>query len=170
MIMKRTRGIILIAWILLGVFVCVGSASAAKETGRDGRFIAYDDGTVLDTGTNLMWADKDNGVDIQWAAAKTYCESFTAGGYKDWRMPTKNELAGLYDSSHRDGQGLHKATSLITLSGCCPWTSNTCISMLPQYEMAGYYAFNLSFISGQSICSQQGLDRDVRALPVRSHR
>lgn len=32
--MKGTRGIILIAWVLLGVFVCVGSASAAGETGR----------------------------------------------------------------------------------------------------------------------------------------
>ncbi|HPC85496.1 MAG TPA: DUF1566 domain-containing protein [Smithellaceae bacterium] len=168
--MKRTKGIVLVAWVLLGVFVCAGTASAANETGREGRFIAYDDGTVLDTATNLMWADKDNGVDIQWAAAKTYCESFTAGGYNDWRMPTKNELAGLYDGSRRDARGYHLATSLITLSGCCPWTSDTCISMLPQYEMAGYYAFHWSFISGQSICSQQGLDRDVRVLPVRSRR
>ncbi len=168
--MKRTKGIVLVAWVLLGVFVCAGTASAANETGREGRFIAYDDGTVLDTATNLMWADKDNGVDIQWAAAKTYCESFTAGGYNDWRMPTKNELAGLHDGSRRDARGYHLATSLITLSGCCPWTSDTCISMLPQYEMAGYYAFHWSFISGQSICSQQGLDRDVRVLPVRSRR
>lgn len=38
--MKKTRGILLIVWILLGVFVCAGSASAANETGRDGRFVA----------------------------------------------------------------------------------------------------------------------------------
>ncbi|MEN6639043.1 MAG: DUF1566 domain-containing protein [Smithella sp.] len=168
--MKETRGILLIAWILLGVFVCVGSASAAKETVRDGRFVAYDDGTVLDTGTGLMWADKDNGADLNWAGAKSFCESFNAGGYTDWRMPTKNELAGLYDGSRRDGRGLHMASSLITLSGCCPWTSDTCISMMPQYDMAGYYAFVLSFSSGQSVCSHQGLDRDVRVLPVRSSR
>lgn len=160
----------LIILVLLGMMVCAGTVSAAGETGRDGRFVAYDDGTVLDTTTNLMWADKDNGVDIQWIAAKTYCESFNAGGYKDWRMPTKNELAGLYSGSSRDARGYHLATSFITLSGCCPWTSETCISMLPQYEMAGYYAFNLSFITGQSVCSQQGMDRDVRVLPVRSHR
>jgi len=34
------------------------------ETGRDGRFIAYSNGTVLDTRTNLMWAAKDNGSNI----------------------------------------------------------------------------------------------------------
>jgi len=28
----------------------------AGEIGRDGRFIAYDNGTVLDTETGLMWA------------------------------------------------------------------------------------------------------------------
>jgi hypothetical protein len=167
--MKKTMGILLIAWVLLGVFVCVGSAFAANETGKDGRFIAYDDGTVLDTGANLMWADKDNGSDINWAAAKSYCENYNGGGYTDWRMPTKNELAGLYNRSGEAG-GYHLATSLITLSGCCPWTSDTCLSTLPQYEMAGYYAFTFSFSSGQNVCSHQGLDRDVRVLPVRSRR
>jgi hypothetical protein len=29
---------------------------ARKEIGTDGRFVAYDDGTVMDTRTNLMWA------------------------------------------------------------------------------------------------------------------
>ncbi len=32
------------------------SVSTVKETDRDGRFIAYDNATVLDTRTNLMWA------------------------------------------------------------------------------------------------------------------
>lgn len=34
--------------------------SSFMEIANDGRFIAYDNGTVLDTGTNLMWAAKDN--------------------------------------------------------------------------------------------------------------
>ena len=40
------------------------SPSKARERARDGRFIAYDDGTVLDTRTNLMWAAKDKDNDI----------------------------------------------------------------------------------------------------------
>lgn len=68
-----------------------------KQMIGDGRFISYDDGTVRDTQTNLMWAAKDNGRDINWANAKSYCEKYRGGGYMDWRMPTQYELAGLYD-------------------------------------------------------------------------
>lgn len=32
--------------------------TTAKETGRDGHFIAYDNGIVLDTKTKLMWRRK----------------------------------------------------------------------------------------------------------------
>jgi hypothetical protein len=63
------------------------------------RFKIYKNGTVLDTRTNLMWAAKDNGSDINWQDAKSYCENYRGGGYSDWRMPTQDELAGLYDSS-----------------------------------------------------------------------
>jgi hypothetical protein len=66
------------------------------QTGRDGRFIAYDNGTVLDTSTNLMWAAKDNGSNINWADAES---NYRGGGYTDWRMPTQDELAGLYDGA-----------------------------------------------------------------------
>ena len=38
--------------------------STVVETGKDGPFIAYSDGAVLDKRTNLMWAAKDNGVSI----------------------------------------------------------------------------------------------------------
>jgi|GEM_PF-6717971 len=46
----------------------------AEESLTEGRFIAYDNGTVLDTRTNLMWAAKDNGSSINWADARSYCE------------------------------------------------------------------------------------------------
>jgi hypothetical protein len=59
------------------------ATATAKETARDGRFIAYDNGTVLDTKTSLMWAAKDNGTDINWQNAKTYCENYHGGGYSD---------------------------------------------------------------------------------------
>ncbi len=96
------------------------SPSTGSEIGRDGRFIAYNNGTVLDTRTNLMWAAKDNGSDINWADAKSYCENYRGGGYTDWRMPTQDELAGLYDSAVkriRTGCGLDvHLTELIRLT------------------------------------------------------
>src|ERR1035437_8847883 len=84
--------------VLLVLVVYAGFAFAGEKT-RDGRFIAYDNGTVLDTRTNLMWAAKDNGSNINWQGAKGYCENYRGGGYTDWRMPTQDELAGLYDAA-----------------------------------------------------------------------
>ena len=106
-----------------------GISATTRETARDGRFIAFDNQTVLDTKTNLIWAAKDNGQDINWYNAKRYCESYRGGSYTDWRMPTQEELAQLYDagkSQRHDAQQnpLH-LTELIRLTDCCPWSSKT---------------------------------------------
>jgi hypothetical protein len=114
---------------------------APRETGRDGRFIAYDNGTVLDTWTNLMWAARDNGTHITWAKANTYCENYRGAGYSDWRMPTLAELAGLYDwaksykpscleGEHKDSvsgviEGFVHLTELIHLSCSLIWASDS---------------------------------------------
>jgi len=103
--------------------------STAKETLRDGRFIAYSDDTVLDTRTKLMWAAKDNGYGINWYDAKKYCENYRGGGYTDWRMPKKDELAGLYDARKSRQTVCNRpariATELIDITCCCPWASET---------------------------------------------
>jgi uncharacterized protein DUF1566/ankyrin repeat protein len=70
-----------------------------KETGKDGQFTGYDNGTVLDTKTNLMWSARDNGYALSWPDAKAYAGTFRGGGYTDWRLPTAAELAGLYDKA-----------------------------------------------------------------------
>jgi uncharacterized caspase-like protein len=88
------------------------SVTTAKEIKRDDRFIAYDDGTVLDTKTKLIWAEKDNGSDIDWGIATRYYENYRGGGYTDWRMPTKDELVGLYGSK----------TELIKLTDSYIWS------------------------------------------------
>lgn len=139
--------------------------SIVSETSRDGRFIAFDNGTVLDTRTKLMWVARDNGSDINWRNAKSYCENYRGGGYTDWRMPTQDELAGLYDESKpRPGAcqqrfNIHVATSLIDIT--CHWVWSS--------EMRGSEAVLFRFIDGKRNWwrEQSGYDRD-RALPVRS--
>jgi len=71
--------------------------SPPKEIKKDGQFTAYDDGTVLDTKANLMWAARDNGIALSWPKAKDFAGTYHAGGYTDWRLPTLDELKGLYD-------------------------------------------------------------------------
>ena len=142
------------------------SASSANEIKRDGRFIAYDNGTVLDTRTNLMWAAKDNGSNINWANAKSYCENYRGGGYTDWRMPTQDELGGLYDAGKsrpvtcNTSYSIYVATELIDITCFYPWASET----------RGSAAANFSFWGGKRVWHQQSYDSTGRALPVRSGR
>ncbi|MGZ3593777.1 MAG: caspase family protein [Syntrophales bacterium] len=138
------------------------SPSIANEIKRDGRFIAYDNGTVLDTQTNLMWAAEDNGSNISWQGAKSYCENYCGAGYIDWRMPTLDELAGLFDASkgYRTSCGLDvHLTELIQLSCNFHWAS----------ERLGSDAANFNFWNGTSKwLSQYGVDAYIRVRPVRS--
>ena len=136
------------------------------EIKRDGRFIAYDNGTVLDTRTNLMWAAKDNVSNINWANAKSYCENYRGGGYSDWRMPTQDELAGLYDAGKsrpaecNTSYLMHFATEVIDITCFAPWASET----------RGSEAAYFSFISGVRYWFQQSNANASRVLPVRSGR
>ena len=123
---------------------------------RDGSFIAYDNGTVKDTKTGLMWASKDNGEDINWKDAKQYCESYRGGGYTDWRMPTQDELAGIYDSRKRNQLG-YRVTNLIEITSCCPWASET------RGSLASLFHFDI----GDQYRNRQSSSFNVRALPVR---
>lgn len=150
--------------VVMILFVCAGFAFA-EETARDGRFIAYDNGTVLDTKTDLIWAGQDNGSDVTWTKAKAYCENYRGGGYTDWRMPTQDELAGLSDKSNvyksaRYGYDVH-LTKLIRLTCGFVWASET-------RESTPAGAAGFSFSENEREWTVQILGDSCRALPVRS--
>ena len=146
--------------LLMVFFVYAGFAFAGEKV----RFIASDNGTVMDTRTKLMWAANDNGSKVNWVDATAYCADFRAGGYTDWRMPTLDELEGLYDEEATQQMGsfaLH-LTELIKLTACCPWASET----------RGMQAALLDFTDGYPMWQYwtYGLYYPGRALPVRSTR
>lgn len=58
---------------------------------------ANDAPTWTDPASGLMWAKKDNGSDIDWNQANSYCSSLHLADYKDWRLPAIEELQGIYD-------------------------------------------------------------------------
>ena len=130
------------------------STSISSEISRDDRFIAYDNSTVLDTRTNLIWAAKDNGSNVNWANAKSYCENYRGGGgCTDWWMPTQDELAGLYDDS-----GNYKNVITITTTSRWVWAS----------ERRGSDAAVFIFFNGLRFWLPQSKASFTRALPVRS--
>ena len=156
----RIMSIVTVVAILSIVFITFAHA-AAKEIGKDGRFIAYDNGTVLDTKTKLIWAAKDNGTDINWVDAKAYCESYKAGGYADWRIPTKEELAGLFDKSksyESEKGGTVYLTKLIHLTARLTWTST---------EAAFNFYFGKPFVTGNAFKRNEASWSGWRVLPVR---
>jgi len=150
--------------VLIGKIQAGGKEKQAREIARDGRFIAYDNGTVLDTRTNLMWAAKDNGRDINWANAKSYCENYRGGEYTDWRMPTQDELAGLYDAGKQrpapcnTSSPIYVATEFIDITCFIPWASETRDS----------HAARFHFLTGGRLWLPQSYYNGYRALPVRS--
>jgi len=146
--------------VLIGKIQVGKKVTQAREIGRDGPFIAYDNRTVLDTGKGLMWAPKDNGLDINWQDAKSYCENYRGGGYTDWRMPTLNELEELYDGNATSvsGQGEVHLTKLIRLTGQFVWASET------RDSEAAYFLFD----DGERWWNLQSFAYHTRALPVRS--
>ncbi|MEI6314192.1 MAG: DUF1566 domain-containing protein [Syntrophus sp. (in: bacteria)] len=149
--MKKTLGkmVALMVLVFIGTFVLSEYAAAAKEISRDGRIIADDNGTVLDTWTNLMWAAKGNGSDINWQSAKSYCENYRGGGYSDWRLPTQGELAVLYDADYG---------SVIMITGVGVWASETRGSDAALFNFRSHYHY----------WNPQSYDYNTRTLPVRS--
>ena len=159
--MSRTLGkilTILAVAVLTGSFVNLPLSIAANEEARDGRFIAYDDGTVWDSQSNLLWASRDNGSNINWSDAESYCKTYDGGGYQQWRLPTKDELMTLYDRSIFGNNGYH-LTKLITLSGSYPWTS----------DVQGSQALVVGFATDREMWFPESLTHKSRnrALPVR---
>ena len=67
-------------------------------------------GVWTDSKTGLMWTKKDNGdwnittekqakqYDLTWQQAVDYCWNLRIGGYSDWRLPTIDELKGIFSA------------------------------------------------------------------------
>jgi hypothetical protein len=168
---KKMTLLILTLLLLFVLAACGGgqtikSDPATKDKAGEGRFIANDNGTVLDTQTNLMWAAKDNGSDISFTSAKSYCDNYRGGGYSDWRIPTQGELMGLFDGKKSRPAScdrrfnIHVATELINISCVASWAS----------EIRGSDAAYLSFGSGRRYWGPQSSEISTRILPVRSNK
>jgi hypothetical protein len=70
---------------------------------KAGRFAANRNGTVTDRKTGLTWCMIDSYVDLgrclDFDSSKAYVSALRTGGYADWRLPTANELVGIYKNS-----------------------------------------------------------------------
>jgi hypothetical protein len=161
----RTR--VVVAVLAVSLLTLVSSAVPVPEdppntNEQADRFVDNGDGTVTDTKNKLMWAAKSSSTEMRSDVAEYYCGSFRAAGRSDWRMPTIEELKGLYDVSYSrvtdcyDKSPIH-ITPLISLSCTHVWAATERGS-----HIARFFFFNYGYQS-----DPRGPTSLAVALPVR---
>ena len=92
------------------------TSSTSDVIERDGIYVAYANGVVKDTKTGLEWKvgpDNDN----DWDGARSWVEGLNLDG-GGWRMPTMDELNGLY----KKGTGDRNMTPFLKTTGWRVWS------------------------------------------------
>ncbi len=130
-VIKMKKGVLLVLGLTI---ICLSlaftsfAADEPKEIGKEEHWVAYDDGTVVDTKNGLMWPSESS-KSMKWDDAKAYCDNYAGSGYTDWRLPNGAELESLYDpwlGTIRGGArtGAFHLTKYVKLHQCCPWTTD----------------------------------------------
>jgi hypothetical protein len=106
-------------WILFFLFLIspvLNSPFSFADPSTGSRFDAKGD-VVIDRQTGLVWQKADSYHELKkgvnWYEAQEYVEGRNAqkfGGHSDWRLPTLEELNGLWDASRsvksKDSEGI----------------------------------------------------------------
>jgi len=103
-----------------------------REIGKDGPYIAYDNGIVEDTQSGLEWITGAS-TDTNWKEAISWVESLDIGG-GGWRMPTCAELRSLYQK----GVGRRNMSPLFKTDAWNVWSGET-----PDQSSAFLFYFGL---------------------------
>lgn len=127
-------------------------------TGQDGEYsinpMSYTDngdGTITDNNTKFMWQKEDDGNTYYWYQAAgiydaTYnsnsqnvCGALNLGGYSDWRLPSKKELATIVDYSISYPGPTINATYFPNTKSSGYFTSTSYVSYPYYYAWAAYF-------------------------------
>ena len=159
---KRTTRATTALFLMIFSLICFSTTPLSAQEAKK-RFIVQKDGTIQDTKTGLHWAEKDNGSDITWGKAKAYCEAYSAGGHKDWRMPTTKELATLYGNSGKNTknetpESIDVITPNLSITAPYVWSSE-------KRTDNKSLTFNFTYGTIKRLYRASGTNR--RALPVR---
>ena len=146
--------------LLPALFMSAPHARAQNQTPANVALVGW-----TDPATGLTWTNADNGSDVNWKQATAYCSNLRLGGFSDWRLPTIDELQGIYDPSvdvpGRDPDGSvvpWHAKGNLKFSGW-PWSS----SLDKNTRFAWYFAFK----NGKRLIDRLDSSKNGRALCVR---
>jgi hypothetical protein len=128
-----------------------------KKEQEERELAARDEATGLvwnDPATGLMWTKTDNRKSVDWEEATAYCRNLELTEHSDWRLPTIDELKGIYDPHAETVMGSDRLSNLFFWSS----TSGT---------KAGKFVY-ITFASGISNDYSGTHKMFLRALCVRS--
>ena len=117
------------------------------------RFMFSKEGLIVDSQTGLIWAPAPD-RDITWDQANNYAQNLRAGGFSDWRLPSRQELGSLYNPSSSN-----KVHPVFHVKDMWVWTAE-----LSGSSYAWAFCFTSSGIESPEMLSHSG---DYRVLAVR---
>ncbi|MBD0777621.1 DUF1566 domain-containing protein [Maribacter sp. ANRC-HE7] len=122
----------------------------------------YNDETVTDNVTGLMWQKIPTTDEFTWEEAKEYCENLELGGYDDWRMPSAKELFSISDFSN--GWPYLNINYFYLASGETSkdeqyWTNNLYVGVTE--EGGDYAAFGVNHVTGHIKAYAAGMPSEM---------
>ena len=88
------------AWIVVAV-VLLGSGYWWTEHTKDR--------TWVDKENRSMWTLRPSDTEMSWREAVNYCNGMTLADFKDWQLPTKEQLGQLWDEKAKHAWGIKRA-------------------------------------------------------------
>ncbi|PIQ97226.1 MAG: hypothetical protein COV67_05340 [Nitrospinae bacterium CG11_big_fil_rev_8_21_14_0_20_56_8] len=126
----------------------------------DPRYHDNGDGTVTDLQASLMWQKRDSYQEqkkwLNWDMAQEVIGTLNGekfAGRADWRLPTRDELATLYDENKSITWNYYWTENIVHMdpifghTSCCYWSSET---------HKEEYAWGFNFIRGKPYLSLKG--------------
>ncbi len=109
------------------------------------RFVEYGPLVIHDTVTNVYWLKKDSWLDkrkyFNWHESIDYAEKKnvrTIGGFSDWRLPTTDEAATLYneewENTGKTGEAVHIDSLFPEGSFKMQWTMADTSTRRPRFD------------------------------------
>jgi hypothetical protein len=115
--------------------------------------------TWTDPATGLVWTKEDNGSDVTWDQANDYCGNLRLAGHSGgWRLPTIDELRGIYDAN---AGGYHVKGNL-QLSSKRHWSNSSYSASNTEYWRADFSFY----YGGRQGGFPRSVSTDMRALCV----
>lgn len=104
---------------------------------------------LLDTKTNIMWQDNQQTKTITktWHDAADYCKNLSLGGFEDWQLPDKENLAYLYKEKKK----------LINVADNIYWSSSS-------YSSYDSYSWGVYFSHGKQIGNSKTDSNYIRCI------